>query len=189
MEESPSTHVRFNRIYSEHFDAVQSYCLRRLPVADANDAVSEVFLVAWRRIESVPMGEETLPWLYGVARNAVRNSRRSVHRYARLGAKVGAVREVPAAAAGVEMQVVRRSESRRVLNALDGLRPADREVLRLRAWEGLSATQIAAVLGLSLHAAEKRLTRAMKRLGSAYAKTSDKRLPIRPHPSKKGGDT
>jgi RNA polymerase sigma-70 factor (ECF subfamily) len=87
------------------------------------------------------------------------------------------------------MQVVRRSESRRVLNALDGLRPADREVLRLRAWEGLSATQIAAVLGLSPHAAEKRLTRAMKRLKSAYAKTSDKRLPIRPHQARKGGDT
>ncbi|NNF10835.1 MAG: RNA polymerase subunit sigma-24, partial [Acidimicrobiia bacterium] len=84
MEESPSTSLRFKRLYDEHFDAVQSYCLRRLPVADANDAVSEVFLVAWRKIEAVPTGEESLPWLFGVARNAVRNSGRSHRRSARL---------------------------------------------------------------------------------------------------------
>ena len=187
MEESPSTELRFNRIYGEHFGAVQSYCLRRLPVADANDAVSEVFFVAWRKIESVPMGEETLPWLYGVARNAVRNSGRSVRRIARLTARLGAVRDVPVA--GPETQVVRRSESRRVLNALNGLRPAEREVLRLRAWEGLSASQIADVLGLSLHAAEKRLARAMKRLEAAFGNRSEKSpLVTRPHPIERGGD-
>ncbi len=187
MEESPSTDVRFNRIYGEHLAAVQSYCLRRLPVADANDAVSEVFLVAWRKIESVPMGEETLPWLYGVARNAVRNSGRSTRRHARLVAKLGAVRDVPAVEP--EIQVVRRSESRRVLNALDGLRPNDREVLRLRAWEGLSASQIAGVLDLSLDAAEKRLARAMKRLETAVGNTSEKSsLVTRPHPIERGGD-
>ena len=187
MEESPSTDVRFNRIYGEHFDAVQSYCLRRLPVADANEAVSEVFYVAWRKIDTVPAGVETLPWLYGVARNAVRNSSRSIRRNARLVAKLGVVREVPAA--GTESQVVRRSESQRVLNALDDLRPADRELLQLRAWEDLSASQIAEVLGLSQHAAEKRLSRAMKRLEAAYPKASDSSpLVSRPHPMRKGGD-
>ncbi len=187
MEESPSTDLRFNRIYGEYFDAVQSYCLRRLPVADANDAVSEVFFVAWRRIESVPMGEETLPWLYGVARNAVRNSGRSVRRTARLVAKLGSVRDIPPP--GPETQVVRSSESQRVLNALDGLRPAEREVVRLRAWEGLSASQIADVLGLSLHGAEKRLARAMKGLEAAFGKTSEKSSPVtRPHPIERGGD-
>ena len=85
--------------------------------------------------------------------------------------------------------MVRRSESRRVLNALDGLRPADREVLRLRAWEGLSASQVAGVLGLSLHAAEKRSARAMKRLEGAFGKTSEKSsLVTRPHPIERGGD-
>ena len=152
MEESPSTDVRFNRIYGEHLAAVQSYCLRRLPVADANDAVSDVFFVAWRKIESVPMGEETLPWLYGVARDAVRNSGRSTRRH-------------------------------------DGLRPNDREVLRLRAWEGLSASQIAGVLDLSLDAAEKRLARAMKRLETAVGNTSEKSsLVTRPHVIERGGD-
>lgn len=187
MEESPSTDVRFNRIYAEHFDAVQSYCLRRLPVTDANDAVAEVFLVVWRKIESVPTGDETLPWLFGVARNTARNSSRSVRRTARLTARLGAVRDVPPA--GPETQVVRRSESRRLLNALDGLRPTEREVLQLRAWEGLSASQIADVLGVSLHAAEKRLARAMKRLETAFGNKSEKSsLVTRPHPIEKGGD-
>ncbi|MBT8217189.1 MAG: sigma-70 family RNA polymerase sigma factor [Acidimicrobiia bacterium] len=187
MEESPSTSLRFKRLYDEHFDAVQSYCLRRLPVADANDAVSEVFLVAWRKIEAVPTGEESLPWLFGVARNAVRNSGRSHRRSARLVARIGAVREAPDA--GPETQVVRRSESQRVLDALEKLRPADREVLRLRAWEDLSAPQIAAVVGISPAAAEKRLARAMTRLQAAVVATASKSpLVDRPHTRKTGGD-
>lgn len=173
-------------MYGDHFDAVQSYCLRRLPIAAANDAVSEVFLVAWRRIDSVPEGDEALPWLFGVARNAVRNSGRSIRRNARLVAKLGAVREAPVA--GPETQVVRRSESQRILDALDRLRPADREVLRLRAWEDLSAAQIAEVIGVSTHAAEKRLARAMKRLETAVDKLPAKPLVNRPHPTQRGGD-
>ena len=63
MAQSPSNHAKFRRIFDTHVPIVHLYCLRRLRVADANDAVSEVFLVTWRRIEHVPGGEETLPWL------------------------------------------------------------------------------------------------------------------------------
>ena len=186
MEESPSNNQRFQHMYGQHFDAVQSYCLRRLPVADANDAVAEVFLVAWRKIESMPADEEALPWLYAVARNAVRNASRSSRRSARLVAKLGSVRETPVATP--ETQVVRHSESQRILTALDSLRASDREVLRLRAWEGLTAPQIADVLGLSLSAAEKRLARAMHRLqGAVDSKPNRGPHVTRPHPPT-GGD-
>lgn len=33
-------------------------------------------MVAWRRLAEVPDGDESLLWLYGVARNVVRNHRR-----------------------------------------------------------------------------------------------------------------
>ena len=80
MGTSPTTNAKFRRIYDEHFEAVTRYCLRRLPVADVNDATAEVFLVAWSKIDRVPDGGESLPWLYGVARNVVRNSVRSARR-------------------------------------------------------------------------------------------------------------
>jgi len=61
VTQSPSNEAKFRRIFDAHVSVVHRYCLRRLSVADANDAVSEVFLVAWRRIEEIPEGEETLP--------------------------------------------------------------------------------------------------------------------------------
>jgi DNA-directed RNA polymerase specialized sigma24 family protein len=47
-----SADQRFGRVFGANFDAIQAYCLRRLPAEEAADAVSEVFLVAWRRIEA-----------------------------------------------------------------------------------------------------------------------------------------
>jgi RNA polymerase sigma-70 factor (ECF subfamily) len=48
--------------------------------------------------------------------------------------------------------------------ALARLRPDDRELLMLIAWEGLDATQAAAVLGCSRQALDTRLHRARARL-------------------------
>jgi RNA polymerase sigma-70 factor (ECF subfamily) len=51
-----------------------------------------------------------------------------------------------------------------ILAALAGLKPDDREVVLLAAWEELSPQQIGAVLGVSQIAARSRLHRARKRL-------------------------
>lgn len=177
MGTSPTTDVKFRRIYDEHFEAVTRYCLRRLPVADVNDATAEVFLVAWKKIESVPGGEEALPWLYGVARNVVRNASRSTRRSGRLTGRLGGLarHQTPDPAA----VVVRRQEDDQMLTALSELSPDDQEVLRLRAYEGMTAPQIAVALAISPEAAKKRLSRALKRLrGAAVLSESD----LSPHP-------
>lgn len=77
-------------MYNLYFDPVARYCLRRLPEHSAQDAVSDVFLTAWRRFDSIPQGDQSLPWLYGIARNVVRNADRSGRRSMRLSAKVKA---------------------------------------------------------------------------------------------------
>lgn len=165
VAELPSSDARFRRIFDAHLPAVQRYCARRLRTADANDAVSEVFLVVWRRIEEVPLGDETLPWVLGVARNAVRNMQRSGRRASRLLAKTGKEPVVPDP--GPEAQVVRATEYEEVAAALGTLSAEDQEVIRLRAWEELTAPQIAAVVGCSVPAAEKRIARASARLSRA----------------------
>ena len=65
---------------------MREYCSRRLGVQEANDAAAEVFLVAWRKIDQVPIGADARMWLYGVARNVVRNASRSARRRERLAA-------------------------------------------------------------------------------------------------------
>lgn len=180
VAQSPSKNIEFRRIFEDHFVDVQRYCARRLSPEDANDAVSDVFLVAWRRLDAVPQGEGALPWLIGVARNAVRNARRSQRRVGRLQARAKQVdgQLMP----GPEVLVVQSAEYREVAEALASLRDDDQEVIRLRAWEELTATQIAAVLDISLSAAEKRVARAMRRLERAVERRN------RPRAMEKGGD-
>lgn len=178
--QSPSRHGKFRRIFDLHLPAVQRYCVRRLSVADANDAVSEVFLAVWRRIDDVPDGDETFPWLIGVARNAVRNMQRAGRRSARLAVKAHgvAVDQDP----GPEPQVVRAAEYSEVAAALETLSDTDREVIRLRAWEELTVPEMAVVLGCSEAAASKRIVRATARLSRAVERAS-----LRPRAIRKGG--
>src|SRR5438128_2115300 len=74
----------FRRIYEACYRAIAAYARRRLSDGDADDVVADTFLVAWRRLEDVPQGDLTLPWLYGVARRVVSEGRRSGRRRDRL---------------------------------------------------------------------------------------------------------
>lgn len=178
MVQSPAHDAKFCRMYDESFPAVRSYCLRRLPVADANDAVSEVFLTAWRKRSSIP--EESLPWLYGVARNTVRNQRRATRRFRRLWARAQVEPTYPGP--GADVVVVRNADDGALLDALGTLSERDQEVLRLRAWEDLTAAEIAVVVHCSEAAAQKRLARAMKRLEASVREPDPQ-----PQPDPRGG--
>lgn len=186
MAQSPSQDQRFRSVYETHQGAIHDYCFRRLSPADANDATAEVFLVAWRRLDSVPAGDSVLPWLYGIARNTVANSKRSNRRRGRLEARASSqpVELEP----GPEPQVVQREAARRVLAALKQLRPAEQEILRLKAWEQLSNAEIAEVMGLTVRAVDSRLMRARKKLSrkASASKTSD--VWAVPRPVEEGGE-
>lgn len=161
------TDPRFEDLYENHLDAIQRYCLRRLTRDEATDAVAETFLAAWRRIDDVPPGQE-LPWLYGIARNVVRNTHRSRRRQHSLRARIEAERTGVESSA--ETYVVLRDDQRAVLRALDALRQGDQEILRLKTWEGLSNGEIAMTLGISAHAVDMRLNRARARLAREFAR-------------------
>ena len=44
MKPGPGADVRFRKIYDNNFEAMRSYCLRRVPVSDVNDVLSDLFL-------------------------------------------------------------------------------------------------------------------------------------------------
>ncbi len=163
MAQSPGEHERFRTIYDANHAAIRDYCFRRLSPDDANDATAEVFLVVWRKVDTVPTDDTALRFLYGIARNTVANASRSTRRRSRLHAKLSVHHDdsVP----GHEPQVVQQDSARRILGVLDQLKPTDQEILRLKAWEDLSNADIAKVMGLSVRAVETRLSRARKELG------------------------
>jgi RNA polymerase sigma-70 factor (ECF subfamily) len=152
---------RFDALFSEHLAGVASYCRWRSDVpSDGQDAVGEVFLVAWRRLDEVPSGEQARPWLYATARRVMANQARANARRSRLRERL---RAQPVAAADEDDPLVGR-----VREALAGLGPRDREVLLLAEWEGLTAAEIAAVVQRPAVAVRSRLHRARRRFRTAF---------------------
>jgi RNA polymerase sigma-70 factor, ECF subfamily len=139
---------RFEQIYEQHVDAVRAYVRRRAPASLVDDVVADVFVVALRRIDDVP--RNALPWLYAVARKTLANERRKR-------------RDVPVAAPEVSYEPEPVGDSQ-LAAAFAALSDADREILRLVAWEGLSLRDAARVLDCSPVAARVRFHRAKARL-------------------------
>jgi RNA polymerase sigma-70 factor, ECF subfamily len=137
-----------------HTAAVLAYALRRTSREDAADVVAETFLVAWRRLDDVDE-RSALPWLYAVARRVLLSQQRATRRQEAIAQRVAAgLPEAPEPPPG----------SPRVLEALAALPEAEREVLLLAAWEELSSSEAARVLGCSATAYRIRLHRARRRL-------------------------
>jgi RNA polymerase sigma-70 factor, ECF subfamily len=147
----------FEALFHAHADAVLAYALRRSDPDTAQEVVSETFTVAWRRLSDIP--DPALPWLLGVARRVLANDRRSYSRQRALALRL--VQE-PALAAGDATGDVDTRLSARA--ALELLPPAEREAIELLAWEGLSPSEGADVLGCSRGVFALRVHRARRRL-------------------------
>lgn len=154
---------RFEDLFEAHHRALLTYAARRCAsMADAEDVVADVFLVAWRRLDDVPAGDAARLWLYGVARRTIGNQRRSTTRRANLQARLEQTTEHPTDAGSPDMEPA--------LEALARLSTADQELLRLVAWEELSHAEIAQVLDISVNAVAIRLHRARARFEQALVK-------------------
>ena len=155
---------RFDALFAEWASDIAAYCgWRAASPSDAQDAVAEVFLTAWRRLEDVPDGERARIWLYATARRILANQRRSSRRRRALQERL----ELDPAFAPRE---ARSSEPAHALvhEALGRLSARDREVLLLAEWQGLTSAQIASVVGCLTVTARGRLHRARRRFHAGY---------------------
>ncbi len=175
----------YESLYRVHAQAVFAYCLRRTTTDEAKDSMADVFVVAWRRFDVVPKGDEALPWLYGVAKNVLSDKQRSARRRDRLF--VRAVSNFEPAVPGPEAQIVRKSEHEAVVSALRRLPEKDREIILLVEWEGLTREKVAEMMYLSRSAIDKRIARAYERMAKSLgARSEDVRTP--PVTIEKGGE-
>jgi RNA polymerase sigma-70 factor (ECF subfamily) len=173
---------RFREIYAANQRPILGYFLRRTDATSARDGAAETFLVAWRRIDELPAGDRTLPWLYGVSRRVLANQRRGRKRFTALGQKLNGAD--PTEEPSPEVVVLRRAEDDEMLAAVDRLRPEDQEILRLAVWEELPHAQIAEAVGTSAHAITQRLYRITKQLARELQRPTRR---VAPRPSEGGG--
>ena len=156
---------RFRRLHAATYPDLLRFVERRVPHSESEDIVSTVFLTAWRRFDDLP--EEPRPWLFAVARNTMANRTRGLMRRHALDVQLMALPDAPAPDHGT--QAAARSD---LAAAWRSLRPADREVLALIAFDGLTAEQAATVLGCRRSAFAMRLGRARQRLQAALDPSS-----------------
>lgn len=169
---TPNAEQRYRAVFDRYHRDIYAYFKRRIDADSAKDCTAETFLVAWRRIDTVPE-DDALQWLYRVARNVLRNQYRAKRRSHSLAARLRGNGGNPVASP--EVIVVRREEDEEALEALRRLSAQDQEILLLAVWEELPYSEIAEILGCTPHAASQRLYRASQRL----AKQLGRRRPTR----------
>ena len=154
----PANHDRFDRVYAANLSAILGYAVRRCAdPADAADVAAEVFLVAWRRLDEVPAGEERL-WLFGIARRVLANHQRGRLRRNRLADRLRSE------LATQPRSTLHDDTHAAVIEAMNQLSPRDREVLRLAAWDGLTPAEIATLENVPAATIRSQLMRARNRL-------------------------
>lgn len=156
VHQDPARRAAFEAAVAEVYEPLQRYLLRRCAADDADEVLNDTLLTIWRRLDDVP-DDRRLPWAYGVARRCLANHRRGSVRRLRLVEKAGSTARAHDDEWTSEADV-------HLHDAMGRLNDADREIVRLWAWERLEPREIAQVLGTSANAVSLRLTKARRKL-------------------------
>lgn len=152
--------ARFRTLYEANYADVLRFVTRRVHPSHAEDVVAETFLVAWRRMDTIP-SDGSRPWLFGVARNVIQNTLRGERRREALAVRIAdAGPLVSVAPASLDADLVARRVD--LVAAWRRLPATHQEALALGLWDGLSAAQAARVLGITPVAFRLRLSRARR---------------------------
>ena len=140
--------------------------------ADAHDVTQDTFVSMVRGIQGFRADSTISTWLYAITRHACLRKRRrrksAPHGEVSLEALPASEHETLRAHAPSPEEALAAQEHRTLLRAaIRSLAPSQREVLMLRDVEGLTASDTAKVLGLSVAAVKSRLHRARLELRAA----------------------
>ncbi|MEU8778033.1 RNA polymerase sigma factor [Streptomyces sp. NPDC048606] len=174
-------HQLFADLYAAHARAVYAHAVRMTgDPAGAEDVVSLTFLEAWRLRDSLDGVAYERAWLFGIATNVIRNTRRAARRHREAMARLPPSDAVPDFADAVVSRIADSDRAGAALAALDRLRRADREVLLLSVWSGLSHEEVARACGVAVGTVRSRLSRARARLAKLTADLPDRPQAARP---------
>jgi len=150
--------AEFDSFFRENYHLVVASAEYRLSsLEDAEEIAAATFRIAWQH--HATGGELSVPWLYGVTRNLIGNEYRARKRRAAL------VERAAEQVSVVDEAAEDRAEELR--SAVAKLPQHHQDVLRMAYWDDLTATEIGAVLGLTVPTVHVRLFRARRALRKA----------------------
>jgi RNA polymerase sigma factor (sigma-70 family) len=161
-------------IYDRYGALAYGVALRVLrDAALAEDAVQEAFLVVWRQAAIYdPARGKAATWIVTLVHRRAVDLVRRQHRFNALPLELAAVAP-PAAVSADEEAVAARLELEAALRSLSS---AEREVLDLAYWGGLTQSEIAAALEIPIGTVKSRTFKALANLRAALCETTDPTL-------------
>lgn len=146
---------------------------------DPDDVLQEGYLAAAKRLKHYEVSVSPFVWLRGIVLQTLIDLHRrhlgAQKRDAARDLQIGAMRYPEATSTSLAFQLagdftspsqaaVRAEVFEMVEEAIEGMKPVDREVLALRHFEELSNAEVAEVLEIEPNAASNRYVRALRRL-------------------------
>jgi len=163
----------FSTIYDEYYPKIVRYITRLIGELEAEDAAQETFVKIDRSLDNF-RGESSLStWIYRIATNTAMDhlrrpsSKRSVRpteeKDIRGDEDAGPIDNTPL----LDTQLIRKDMNDCIRGVVDGLPDDYSTVLVLSELEGLTNSEIAEVIGISLDTVKIRLHRARTKLRKA----------------------
>jgi RNA polymerase sigma-70 factor (ECF subfamily) len=147
----------FGVLYERYARMIHGLLLARVPRADVDDLLQDVFFTAWNRLEALRDPAAFGGWLSTIARN------RAVDFHRQGGDAGRTMVELPDDLAAHDA-TPERADAIKLLAIVKGLPEAYRETLVLRLVEGMTGPEIAARTGLTAASVRVNLHRGMKLL-------------------------
>ena len=132
--------------------------------ADAEEAVQDAFVKAYRALGRFRPGAPVRPWLLAIVANEARNRRRSAGRRTAFELRLAEERRPGGAAPSPEAALLEQEQRARLLAAIEALSEEHRQVVACRYLLGLTEAETAAALGCRRGTVKSRLSRALDRL-------------------------
>lgn len=153
--------LAFEELHRRYARSVLGIALRRIgDRGRAEDVTQDAFASVWRSARRFdPTRGAAASWLYAIARNAIVDGLRRTP-----PPVVEDPPELPAAEPGPEEAAEAEWTSWRVHRALETLPPAERTLVELAYWSGMSQSEIAEFLDLPLGTVKTRTRSALRRL-------------------------
>ena len=132
--------------------------------SDAEEAAQDGFVKAYRALGRFRRGAPFRPWLLQIVANEARNRRRSAGRRANLTLRLADEARPGDAVPSPEAALLSGEQRSELLDAVNGLRDEERDVVACRYFLGLSEDETAQALGVRLGTVKSRTARALARL-------------------------
>jgi len=141
----------FGRLYSLYAPLVHGILLARVPRAEVDDLVQDIFLHAYKKLHTARDGSAFGPWIAMIARNRAVD----FHRRSKVTVEINDE---------IRGSDTHDSKAAEILELIRSLPEAYRETLVLRLVEGMTGPEIAVRTGLTAASVRVNLHRGMKLL-------------------------